>query len=331
MNNMVKRKIEREMDEKYMKIMFEEMNLKRERKSKFKFVIYVLLGLWIASSLIGGLFEDRVGDKLAVITIEGPIMGSSQGSSIFGEVVNSQDIVNFIEDASERESVKAILLEINSPGGTVVASKEIVVAVGKVDKPVVALIREIGTSGAYWVASAADYIVADELSLAGSIGVRGGYLEFSGLMEEYGVGYEALKAGKYKDVGNPYEELGNEERKILEGKLELIHESFILSVAENRNLSVESVRGVAEGLYYLGVEAKEFGLIDGFGGMDEAKKKAEELSGVEELKEIKYEKKKGLMDYFGGAGLKGFYGMGRGIGDSFNAVGVDGKDLIPRV
>jgi ClpP class serine protease len=81
----------------------------------------------------------------------------------------------------------------------------------------------------------------------------------------------------------------------------------------------------------LGVEAKEFGLIDGFGGLDEAKKKAEELSGIEDLKEVSYEKKKGLMDYFAGAGLKGFYGIGRGIGDSFSAVGVRGEGLIPKV
>jgi len=300
-------------DESYMRIMMEDMRLKNEKKKKFKIVVYVLLGLWVASYLFGSFFSEDLGDKLAVIPIEGAIVGSSGSSPFGGGTLNSQDIVKFIEAASEKDSVKAILLEINSPGGTVVASKEIVTAVKKVDKPVVAWIREIGTSGAYWVASASDFIIADEMSLTGSIGVISGYLEFSGLMEEYGVGYEELKAGKYKDMGNPYEKLSEEERKIIESKLDIIHDYFIEDVASNRNLSVGEVREFSEGLYYLGIEAKELGLIDEFGGKEEAKKKAEELAGIEDLKEITYKKSKGFFDLFG---MKSFYGIGRGIGDS---------------
>jgi len=322
-----KMKVKRGLDNKYRKMMFNEMVKRREKGKKLKIIVLVLIGLWLASFMFGKVFDDSVGDRLAVIPIEGVITAYSTNYP-FGNVLQSKDVVGLIEGASEKKNVKAILLEINSPGGTAVGSKEVVNAVKKVDKPVVALIREIGTSGAYWIASASDYIITDEMSLTGSIGVTGGFLEFGGLMEEYGVGYEELKAGKYKDIGNPFEKLNEEERNILEKKLEIIHENFIIDVAENRNLDVNDVKKVAEGLYYLGVEAKEFGLVDGFGGLEEAKEKAEELAGVE-LKEIVYKKKKGFFDMFGGFGLNGFYSFGRGFGDSVKKGDVN--SFVPKV
>jgi protease-4 len=304
-------------DEEYFREMALEMEKKRiANKGKFKTIFYVLLFLWLFGMFVGKSFSADVGDKVAIIPIEGAIMSLNGQMPFSSEVVDSETIVEFIEKANETKNVKAILLKINSPGGTVVASKEIVKAVDAVEKPVVALIREIGTSGAYWVASSADFIVADELSLTGSIGVNGGYLEFGGLMKEYGVGYEEMKAGKYKDIGNSYEKLSSEEREILQDKVDRIHEEFILAIAENRGLDFETVKQMSEGLYYLGLEAMDLGLIDGFGGFKEAKAKTEELSGVSDLGEIEYVVEEGLFDVFGKISGEGSYNIGRGVGDS---------------
>ena len=198
----------------------------RKRKKfdgkKFKTVLKVLLIIWVLSFFIGKIFSGEVGDKVAIIPIEGPIMSSISASPFGGNVVDSETIVDLIKEASEAKNVKAIILEINSPGGTVVASKEIARAVSELEVPVVSVIREVGASGAYWIATASDYIIADEMSITGSIGVNGGYLEFSGLMDEYGVGYEEMTAGKYKDMGNKYEKLSSKERKIMQKKLLII-------------------------------------------------------------------------------------------------------------
>ncbi|MDP3917497.1 MAG: signal peptide peptidase SppA [Nanoarchaeota archaeon] len=298
------------------------------RRSRFKTVIMVLVLLWLASFFIGKLFSAEVGEKVAVIPIEGVITGSSSGLPFGGDTVDSKDITELIKNAGESKNVKAVILEINSPGGTVLASKQIADAVKNIDKPVIALIEEIGTSGAYWVASASDHIIADEMSLTGSIGVNGGYLEFSGLMDEYGVGYEALKGGKYKDIGNPYEELNAEKRKILQSKIDIIYEVFVNEVANNREMDVNEVKKFSDGLYYLGVEAMDFGLIDEFGGMKEAKKKAEELSGFDSLEEMKYETKSSLFDIISVLS-NGAYYVGRGVGDSLTDVKIDQKYLTP--
>jgi protease IV len=315
----MRKKVSKKMNEDYVKYL--RMNLAKQKNNewgrKLKIVIYVLLILWIVSFFTAKIVSEDMGNKVAFIPIEGAIVGASSDFPFSSGVLSSQTIVKFLENAEKNKAVKAVVLEINSPGGTVVASKEIMSVVKEMDKPVVAWIREIGTSGAYWVASASDYIIADEMSLTGSIGVNAAYLEFSGLMNEYGVGYEDLKAGEYKDIGNPYEKLIGKEKKILQEKIEIIHEAFIESVAENRGLDVESVKEFSEGLYYLGVEGMDLGLIDEFGGKKEAKLKAEELAGYGNLTEVKYEvDKSGFFGIFDKLSSNGAYSVGRGVGDS---------------
>src|SRR3989344_1799252 len=170
--------------------------------SRFWQILFTILVLWFVSYAASSFSKTDFREKIAVIPIQGAIVGQSSVGFTTASSVQSSTIVQFIKEAQADDSVKGILLEINSPGGTVVASKEIVQAVKNSEKPVVAYIREIGTSGAYWVASASDHIVADELSLTGSIGVISTFLEFSRLIEDYGVTYEGLKTGKYKDVGS---------------------------------------------------------------------------------------------------------------------------------
>src|SRR3989344_1190786 len=223
-------------------------------------VILSVLGLsFLISYMAGvGIIDGR--KNVAVIEINGPISGERQkGLFSVENVATSPEIVKLIKKADEDILIDGILIKINSPGGTVVASKEIGNAVKRAKKPTVAVIREVGASGGYWIASATDYIIADELSITGSIGVLSGGLEFSQLMEKYGVAYNRLVAGKYKDTGTPYRNMTNEEKNLLLGKLDIIHEAFIREVANNRNLSYGFVKNISTGEFFLGVQAKQFG------------------------------------------------------------------------
>lgn len=292
------------------------------KKSKWGTVITVLLGLWLAAFAIAyflsGDTPSVVGeDKIVLIPIYGFI--STDGSSrvpFGGETATSTQIVDYLQQAGKDDSIKGIILEINSGGGTVVATREIENAVKKTKekKPVVAWVREAGASGAYWIASAATKIVADPMSVTGSIGVTSSYLEFTGLMEKYGIGYEQLTAGKYKDTGSPFRELKEDERKILQDKLNIIHENFINAVAENRDVSKEKVKGLATGMYSLGQEFYEAGLVDQLGGKEESIRLTKKLAGIEEAKIVKFEKKKSILDVLSRLSSEAFYYMGRGIG-----------------
>ncbi len=275
------------------------------------FVFLIILPL--SFSLMGNTSFGNV----AVIPIEGPIMGSAAQSAFGPPVVSSQDIVHFIESASENSQVEVLVLEINSPGGGAVASDEIAQAVKNVEKPVVALIREVGASGGYWVASAADHIITNRMSITGSIGVISSYLEFSGLMDEYGVGYERLVAGDRKDIGIPFKQLDAEEKLILQGKLDRIHDFFIQEIAENRGMSEAKVRSLATGEFYLGVEALEFGLVDQLGGEEETEQFIKERYGLEEVNYIVYQKQAGFFDLLGGVLSQFSFQMGNGIGSAF--------------
>lgn len=275
------------------------------------FIIFVIIPL----SLL--VFDGKEIGNVALIPITGVIMGDG-GSSTFGMAsISSQDIVGFIEEADSDPTLKAIILEINSPGGSAVASDEVAAAVKKAEKPVVALIREAGASGAYWIASASDHIVANKMSITGSIGVISSYLEFSGLMEKYGVAYEQLTSGQYKDIGNPYQPLDSKKKAILQAKLDTIHDYFITEVAVNRKLSEDAVRKLATGEFYLGVEAKELGLVDELGDKSTVEAFLQQNYGLTDVQYVHFEKEAGLFDVLSGVFSSFSFEMGKGIGSIF--------------
>jgi len=297
--------------------------MKRKRKGKAISIVIVTVVLIIALTLIAikispaSLPGSEKGNKIAVISIKGPITLGSGGASsgLFSQNgIDSGTIISFIETASKDESIGGIILNINSPGGTVVASKKIVDAIKKVDKPVVALIQEVGASGAYWAASAADVIVADPLSITGSIGVAGGYLEFSDLISDYGVEFQSLKSGEHKDLGNQFVDLTPEGKRILQNKLSIIHDYFIEDVNANRGRDLTEY---ATGLFYLGLEAKEFGLIDELGGKDVAIEKVKELAGIEEHELVFFQSKRNIFDLLSKLSSNVGFSIGQGIGQEF--------------
>jgi signal peptide peptidase SppA len=162
----------------------------------FLFLLFIVVSAFSAPTTFS---EGNV----AVIPIQGVI--TTQGDSgAFSEagVVSSQ-VVDWIHEADDDDNIKAVLFRIDSPGGSPVATDEIATAIQGMHKPSVAVIREIGASGAYWVASATDRIYANRMSMVGSIGVLASYIEFAGTLERYNATYRSLTAGEFKDTGTP--------------------------------------------------------------------------------------------------------------------------------
>ena len=270
---------------------------------KIKTILTVVIVLYlialVSSKLLSSNFQQEiVSNGIAIIKIDGTIVPTAS-NSIFGQgLIDSDSILESLKKAEKNSGIKAIILEINSGGGAVVSSKEIADKVASIEKPTVALIREVGASGAYWIASATDVIVADELSITGSISVVASYLEFSGLLDKYNITYESLTTGKYKDMGSPYKELRNDERNLLLKKLNIIQERFIADIARNRNLEVTEVRRLATGMIFLGIEAKELGLVDELGNRETAIAKAKELANLKKGNVVEYVKKPSLLNIF---------------------------------
>lgn len=230
-------------------------------------VLAVLTAVLLSTSSIN-LPSSNMSSEGSVkkIPVTGAITSSSSSSLLSPAGLSSTDIADAIREADDDNSVDAILLDVNSPGGAPVASHEIVRAVDSVEKPIAAQIREAGASGAYWVASATDHITADPVSITGSVGVTASYLEYAGLLESYNVTYRDVSQGEYKELGSPFQELSDEEARILEEKIGRIGDYFFDDVAENRHLSRSERERVRTGVWFVGLEAKDVGLIDSLGG-----------------------------------------------------------------
>lgn len=282
-------------------------------------VVLALLSLFFAL-ILGSLFAPSesvsLSGNVARISVTGAIVPEGTSGFFGEETISSKDIVDLIKKADENNDIKAILFEINSPGGTAVASEDIVRAVKKINKTTVALIKDEGASGAYWVASATDVIVASPISITGSVGVLSSYLEFSGLMQKYGVGYERIVGGEYKDIGSPFRNLTDEERSLLQERIDQVHEYFANEVAKNRNLTDEQMKTISTGIIYTGIQAKELGLVDVLGSEEEAEEVIKQRTNLTELQIVDYKKKKTLLDVLTQVFSKQSYTLGQGIGDS---------------
>ncbi len=291
----------------------------------------VVLGLMILSFFLSivlslfikGDFESFDGN-VALIEITGPIAAESGGLFFDAGTASSEDITKLIRKAGKSDKIKAIAFKINSPGGSAVASEEIANEIKKVNKTTVAWITESGASGAYWAASATDHIIANRMSITGSIGVIASYLGFSGFLEEHNVSYERLVSGYLKDMGSPLKEMTQEEKNLFQKSLDSVKGYFIEEIAANRNLSKREVEKIATGQFYLGAEAKELGLVDELGGRDEVINYLERQIG-EEVSFSKYESEKGFLSSLGEVLSRNSFYVGKGIGSALMA-----KSEIPQ-
>lgn len=245
-------------------------------------VALLLVGASVAASFYTDV-NPSVG-RLAVIEVSGAIAHDTgpQSAGI------SPDKLESMTSQAEDDRADAIIYEINSPGGSVVASKDATRVIEETDVPTVCLFREVAASGAYWMASACDHIVADSMTMTGSIGVSSAYLEFSGLLDQYGVEYVNLTAGEYKDMGSRYRNITSDEREKFDDMLDTVHTAFIEDIAENRDMPVAQVEEAATGEIMLGTDAKDRGLVDELGSYDTAEDRAKEMTGVDRFRTTEY-------------------------------------------
>ena len=231
-------------------------------------------------SKLSGLSQSKK-DAVAVVEIFGAI---SQGNSSRAWDHGSQQIAKRIRDVAARKEVKAIVLDINTPGGSVGAVQEIYSAIkrakAETKKPFIARFGEVSASGGYYVASACDLVVAEPGTITGSIGVIFSVSNFEGLMKKVGYKSEAIKSGKFKDIGSPTREMTPDERKLLQAMIDDSYEQFVAAVSEGRKMPVEEVKKLADGRIYTGRQASTNGLVDQLGDLQDALDAAGEKAGI---------------------------------------------------
>lgn len=225
--------------------------------------------------------DESVSCNVARISVSGAIMPLYDET--FSESVSSKDVTQKIADAEKNDDIDAIIVDIDSPGGSAAAGEEIAVALRRAEKPTVALIRDQGLSAAYYAATGADLIVASQYSDVGSIGITGSYLDYAQQNEEGGLRYHELTSGKFKDAGSPDKPLTQEERDLFLRDITIMHDQFVEAVAMNRNLPLDDVRALADGSSLLGKMALEKGLIDRVGVMQDAVDHLKEVLGVDSI------------------------------------------------
>jgi len=238
---------------------------------------------------------------IGVVEISGVISTQDISSSLFtDEQKGSQTIAAEIEAASGRKDVRAVLLLIDSPGGSVVGSQEVYAAVHAINKTSVSFIREMAASGGYYAAAGTDYIVANPDALTGSIGARATLDDYSGLMGKLGINITTFKTGDLKDMGSPDRPMSEKEQEVWQSIVDESFISFRAAVEDGRKGKLDEA-GFAEILdarVLTGRQAKKIGLVDELGNKDAAIAAAARLSGMEgepRLCEISSGKKRGTI------------------------------------
>lgn len=240
-------------------------------------IIAVLLVVGVTSSAC----NVGVSDKVAVIPLNGPIQSERTGLFSTGSVISPQLVRSQLERAKNDIAVKAIVLQIESPGGSVAACQEILGEIDRVEKPIVVSMGIVAASGGYYVSAKSDKIVALPGTLTGSIGVIAEVPNMKGLYEKLGIEMEVFTAGKYKDMYAGIRELTQEERVIMQEMTDQLYDQFVQVVVQGRGLSEEKVRELATGQLYTGAQAKDLGLVDELGGLNTAINLAASLAGIE--------------------------------------------------
>ncbi|MDZ4179508.1 MAG: signal peptide peptidase SppA [Coriobacteriia bacterium] len=237
------------------------------------------LAVFALSPIEGGSFGSY-GDSIALIHVDGVIAGTG---SEFDGVITPEAMLDKLGQALADPSVKAILLRIDSPGGTVAASQEIAIEVARAseEKPVIASIGDVGASGAYMIASQCDEIVAAPTAAVGSIGVITQIPNVAGLLDKLGVEFTVLTAGDYKDAGSPFRSMTATETALIQTEVDIAYDEFIRIVAEGRELPEPDVREMATGFAWSALVAKDMGLVDTLGNFNDAIDRAADLGGIE--------------------------------------------------
>src|SRR3989338_6190793 len=257
-----------------------------DKRMLYGTIAILAIGFFVLVALafvFSSVFELPGGKCIGVIEINQPITTESTPESIFAKgTPGSADFAKEIEKLEEKDNVAALLLVVNSPGGSVVATREIYLPLKNLSKPKVAYFREVAASGGYYIATATDYIVADPNAITGSIGVVATFSDMSELFEKVGLNMTSVTSGEHKDIGSPSRPMTVEEKKIIQDIVDEVFVEFKSTVLENRKdkLNREKFEEVLDGRILSGRQAKQVGLVDQLGSKRDALKKVAELAGI---------------------------------------------------
>jgi protease-4 len=231
-------------------------------------------------------------NKIAVLNLEGEILDSesSGGFAANPQAVTARKVTELIDEIEKDNSIKAVILRINSPGGAVVASDEIYQRIKKLrtHKPVVASMSDLAASGGYYIAAGANSIVANPATITGSIGVIAHFPKLSGLYSKVGVEMRTIKSGKFKDIGSADRDFTPEEEAIFNSMIREAYDQFVQAIADGRSMDKTKVLQLADGRIYTGNQAKQNGLVDELGNFDDAIHKARELAHIDHATVVEF-------------------------------------------
>jgi protease-4 len=268
--------------------------------------VWILLALCVAAIPIGFIGRNLAGtqgneqeasesrdalapfsDRVQVIRLSGMIADKHE-SSLFKDEQSAPEVIKFLRKAVDDNHVKGVLLRINTPGGTVPTSQELadqIIALHDKGKPTIVSMSDVAASGGYYIACAADKIVAEPGTITGSIGVIFSTVNLKGLEDKIGLQPEVVKSGQFKDIASPFRPMTKEDRDILQGLILDSYDQFVQAVAKGRKMTVEAVKKIADGRIYSGRQALKIGLIDKLGGYDTS------LELLQQLCKQRYESK----------------------------------------
>jgi len=257
----------------------------------------VVAGLIVGAALLSIIFvalygtdgdnnyygQDSTGRSVGVIQINGMIVSGADSSSLFTAVAGSEVIMEQLRRAADDPSIKAVVLRLNTPGGSAAASQEIALEIDRLrqsGKKVVASMGDVAASGGYWIACRCDKIVANPGTMTGSIGVIMETQNLQGLYDKLGIDPVVFKSGPHKDMGSSSREVTEQEQQIFQGMIDDIYQQFVETVAEGRGMDQKRVRELADGRVFTGNQALEIGLVDDLGNYYDALALAAKLAGI---------------------------------------------------
>ena len=253
--------------------------------------VVLFLGLIVVFilSFSGTSSEFAFGEKIGVIPIEGTIS-------------DSRPVTEQLDKFAKDDTIRAIILRIDSPGGGVGPSQEIYREVMKTrkTKKVIVSMGSLAASGGYYIAAAADKIVANPGTITGSIGVIMEFVRLEELLKKLGISLEVMKSGEFKDIGSPHRKMTEREKELIQGLLSDVQGQFVRAVAQGRKLPVEKVDEIADGRILSGARAKELGLVDRLGNFQDAVELAKKMTGIKGEAKLVYPEKPRirLWDFF---------------------------------
>jgi protease-4 len=233
-------------------------------------------------------------DKILLLDITGLMVESSRPGllSLLGATTSPARVKEMLDKARRDDRIKAVVLRLNSPGGTVSAADMIFHELRRFKEerrvPVVACCLGLTASGGYYAAQAADEIIAHPTTITGSIGVVAMKFNLKGLMDKVGVAPDTVKSGTFKDFWSPFKPASEEERRLMQGIIDEFHRRFVTVVAQGRRLSPKEVQNLADGRVFTGPQALEVKLVDRLGYLEDAVAAAQKRAGLESARVVLY-------------------------------------------